>query len=133
MVLANDAQGRDQFEPDPAGADDAKHGGRAEMVFPAIDRDIGELRQHLRQDSVGDQVCEGPKKCWRGAFALKPITVRQPCCRPQRALGVTWCRCGHFADWGWIDGRPCDVIRRPANSGSKTGLEISAGCSAGGR
>ena len=42
----------DEQLPQPAGADDAEHGGGADIVLPAVQRVAQQLRQHLRQRRV---------------------------------------------------------------------------------
>ncbi len=50
--VLHDAQRAHEFEADTAGANHAHHGGGAKVVFPAVDRHVGELRRHLWQNRV---------------------------------------------------------------------------------
>ena len=80
-----------QLESDAAGADHAHHGRGAEIVFPAVDRYVGELRQHLRQHGVEEHLQRRCAGCARG-FDRRLVDVFDrlgkelcPPCRPSAA------------------------------------------------
>lgn len=56
LVISDEPQGGHELETDAARADDAEHGGGAEVVFPTIERDVGELRKDLRDYRMRDDL-----------------------------------------------------------------------------
>ena len=55
LIIHNPKRGH-QLKADAAGSDRAKDGGGAEVILPTVDRDIGQLRQDLRQDCARDDL-----------------------------------------------------------------------------
>src|SRR6202035_3331381 len=70
------AQRRDQFEANATSADRAEHGRGAEIVFPAIDRGVRQLGQHLWKHRMKNDLerrgpgrTGGPDRLWVNVLA----------------------------------------------------------------